>query len=571
MSKLSIVKKILSFIVCISVSAGIVCAYPVFSDKDVMAKTVLELQEQRKSNEEKIKELESQLTQLEGNKKKEKEFQESLYEQISLIQDNINLLNAELNKISADISSASENIYLLDTDIKSQEVKIDEELEIFKDRLCKIYMSSNENIASVILGSASFYDMMSRVQMMNRMSEYDEDLITGITEQIEKLEQSKKDLESERVSLQLKMEEQERKISEKADEINALNAKMVKTTDELNRLAMEQERIKLDKEKLDKNNQSLKEEEEKLAAALLAQQQENEKRIAEEAKKKAAAAAEKAAEEAKKAQEKIAAAQNAESAKNAYEKATAKASSEVKASESAALKKAQEEAEKAAAAAKAAQEAKEKAEAERYAKEAEEARRQAEEAARLAEEAARQAEYQEQQRQQEEQQRQQEEQQRQQEEQQRQQEEQYNNYYDPSSFIWPVPGYSYITSGVGPRWGTNHNGIDIGDAGIYGAAVVASRSGIVIYGQNTCSHDYGKSDSCGCGGGYGNYVFIDHGDSYSTLYGHLSQAVVHDGEYVEQGQVIGYVGTTGWSTGPHLHFEIRLNNIYQDPEQYVSP
>ena len=177
----------------------------------------------------------------------------------------------------------------------------------------------------------------------------------------------------------------------------------------------------------------------------------------------------------------------------------------------------------------------------------------------------------EQQRQQEEQQRQQEEQQRQQEQEQQQQEEQYNNYYDPSSFIWPVPRYSYITSGVGPRWGTNHNGIDIGDAGIYGAAVVASRSGIVIYGQNTCSHDYGKSDSCGCGGGYGNYVFIDHGDSYSTLYGHLSQAVVHDGEYVEQGQVIGYVGTTGWSTGPHLHFEIRLNNIYQDPEQYVSP
>lgn len=542
-----------------SISACVTAACPVLSQKnrDVSAKSVIEIQEQRKSNEEKIQELENQLTELEGNKKKETEYQASLYEQISLIQDNINLLNAELEKISDDISAASENIYLLDTSINEQQVRIEEEVEVFKDRLCKIYMSSTENLASIILGSSSFYEMMSRVQMMNRMSEYDQNLIKGINDDIDTLEKSKKDLENERIALQLKMEDQERKISEKADEINALNAKMVKTSDEINRLALEQEKINLDKDKLAQNNEALKAEEEKINAALLAQRQETEKRLEQEAQKKAAAAAAKAEEDAKIAQEKAdaaaKAAKAAEDARASYEKITAKnaqlAEAEKKASESAAARKAQEEAAKAAAAAKAAQEAKEKEEAERYAREAEQALLQAEEAARQAEESRRVAE----------------------EAARQQEQEQYNNNNNSSSFIWPAPGFSYITSGVGPRWGGQHNGIDIGDAGIYGGAVVASRSGTVIIAENYCPHDYGKSDSCGCGGGYGRYVVIDHGDSYSTLYGHLSAAAVYAGQYVEQGDVIGYVGTTGWSTGPHLHFEIRINGVHQDPEQYVSP
>ena len=545
-----------------SVSAATAAAYPAITDKNAAAQTVIEIQEQRKSNEEKINELEAQLATLEGDKKKEKEFQTSLYEQISLIQDNINLLNDELGKISDDINSASENIYYLDMDINKQQAQIEEKIEVFKDRLCKIYMSSNESIASIILGSASFYDMMSRVQMMNRMSEYDEELITGIIEQIDNLEQSKNDIEKERIALQLKMEDQERKISEKADEINALNAKMVKTTDEINRLALEQEKINLDKDTLAKNNAALKAEEEKINAAVLAQKQETEKRLAEEAEKKAA---EKASAEAKIAKEKADAAAAAKSAqeaaekaaadaKSAYEKTAAQAEADKKAAQSSAAKKAQEEAAKAAAAAKAAQEAKEKAAAEAAARQAEEARKAAEAAAKEAEEAQRAAEEAAQKAAEE-----------------AAQQPQYVSPYPSSEFIWPAPGFSYITSGVGPRWGMSHNGIDIGDAGIYGGAVVASKAGTVVVAENYCPHDYGKSGSCGCGGGYGRYVVIDHGGSYTTLYGHMSNVAVSVGQYVEQGEVIGYVGTTGWSTGPHLHFEIRINNVYQDPEQYVSP
>ena len=140
---------------------------------------------------------------------------------------------------------------------------------------------------------------------------------------------------------------------------------------------------------------------------------------------------------------------------------------------------------------------------------------------------------------------------------------------DKSQFTWPVPGFYHITYGVGWRWGAYHKGIDISSAGIRGAAIVASASGTVIQVNNVCPHDYGKSSSCGCGGGYGKYCIIDHGNGYWTLYGHSQNIIVTQGQHVEQGQVLGYVGSTGFSTGDHLHFEIRLNGEAQNPTNYV--
>ena len=140
-----------------------------------------------------------------------------------------------------------------------------------------------------------------------------------------------------------------------------------------------------------------------------------------------------------------------------------------------------------------------------------------------------------------------------------------------SGFSWPAPGFCYISSGYGYRWGTTHRGIDVGDAGIMGGRCCAAKAGTVIAVNNSCSHNYAKNSSCGCGGGYGNYVIISHDGTYSTLYGHLSSAAVSVGQYVEQGQVIGYIGSTGWSTGAHLHFEVRVNGVANDPLGYVSP
>ncbi len=129
--------------------------------------------------------------------------------------------------------------------------------------------------------------------------------------------------------------------------------------------------------------------------------------------------------------------------------------------------------------------------------------------------------------------------------------------YGSGSFIWPVPYTHNITSEFGMRWGRLHGGIDIADGGVYGQSIVAADSGTVILAGNQ-------------GDGYGNYVIIDHGNGYKTLYGHMSSVAAYTGQQVSQGEVIGYVGSTGNSTGPHLHFEIRVNDVQTDPLGYVS-
>lgn len=136
----------------------------------------------------------------------------------------------------------------------------------------------------------------------------------------------------------------------------------------------------------------------------------------------------------------------------------------------------------------------------------------------------------------------------------------------PSGFVWPVPGFYNLTSTFyEDRGGYGHGAIDIASYGIMGATVVASASGTVISSYNGCPHNWGKSGSCGCGGGYGNYLMIDHGNGKMTTYAHCTNITVRTGQYVSQGQVVGYVGSTGWSTGAHLHYETRFNGVKYDP------
>lgn len=121
------------------------------------------------------------------------------------------------------------------------------------------------------------------------------------------------------------------------------------------------------------------------------------------------------------------------------------------------------------------------------------------------------------------------------------------------SLIRPTSGT--ITSRFGIRSRDNHKGLDIGAD--KGTPIYAAASGTVTVSQY------------GYGGGYGNYVMISHGNGVQTLYGHCSELCVSVGEYVSQGQLIAKVGSTGISTGNHLHFEVRVNGVAQDPQNYV--
>jgi len=127
--------------------------------------------------------------------------------------------------------------------------------------------------------------------------------------------------------------------------------------------------------------------------------------------------------------------------------------------------------------------------------------------------------------------------------------------------IWPFPSdkniYSYFGYRTSPITGKKeyHSGLDIG--GAYGADIVASLAGIVTIATYSSMN--------------GNYIVIDHGNGITTHYLHASKLLVKAGDYVKQGQVIMKCGSTGWSTGSHLHFTIRINGNLVDPLDYVSP
>lgn len=133
------------------------------------------------------------------------------------------------------------------------------------------------------------------------------------------------------------------------------------------------------------------------------------------------------------------------------------------------------------------------------------------------------------------------------------------------SWVWPTPGFTDLSSEWAEDRGYSHGGIDIAGPGIMGTPIVAAADGVVIDVCNYCTHNWGKYGSCGCGGGYGNYVWIDHGDGRATIYAHMTDAVAYVGQSVSAGELIGYVGSTGHSTGPHLHFEARYYGERYNP------
>ncbi|HEX2118882.1 MAG TPA: peptidoglycan DD-metalloendopeptidase family protein [Acidimicrobiales bacterium] len=120
-----------------------------------------------------------------------------------------------------------------------------------------------------------------------------------------------------------------------------------------------------------------------------------------------------------------------------------------------------------------------------------------------------------------------------------------------SGLAWPTNGS--VTSGFGYRWGSLHAGIDIANG--TGTPIRAAKAGTVIL--------------AGWNGGYGNCIVIDHGGGLSTLYGHMTRLRASEGQRVDQGDLIGDMGSTGNSTGSHLHFETRVNGSAQDPSRYL--
>ena len=462
MNKLRIAKKVISFTISAVMSAVLMTSYPVFSGKPKnasAAKTIAEIQAEREERKQEIAVLQQQLDALANNKANEEAYQQVLYEQITLIRENVNSLNTEIDTINQDIEDTQITIKSLELSITSKDAEINSKVEDFKERLYAMYVSGDDNLAAVLLGSSSFYDTIANIEMVNRVAEYDEKLIDQILDDIDALDTSKGELETEKLELEMKVQNLEVKKTEKESELADYDEKMAQTQEIINQLAMQEQAYNSQKAQYEADIAAFDAQEQAYYEEIKRQQEEAQRRYEEEQRRIAAQ------------QAAAAAAANNNNSGSSYSGDT-------------------------------------------------------------------------------------------------------SSYVVPApsagGFIWPAPGFGYISSPYGYRWNRLHGGIDIGDAGIGGGTVVASKSGTVISVYNSCHDDYPKSSSCGCNGGYGNCVVISHDGTYSTLYGHLRYASVSVGQYVEAGTPIGAVGCTGFSTGDHLHFEVRVNGVQQNPLNYVS-
>ncbi|MBQ8296520.1 MAG: peptidoglycan DD-metalloendopeptidase family protein [Ruminococcus sp.] len=457
-------KKLLSMLTCSVLTVTMISAYSRSESENnkIEAKTIAEIQEERKQNEAEIDALQKEIDSLEGKKEDEQEYQETLSQQIEVIQENIYLLETEINQLGTEIAAAEENIVQLNEDIANQQIEVDSNIELFKERLCAMYVTGNDSLASAVLGSADFYDMLSRMEMINNIAAHDEELVNELLDQITNLENSKKAYETEKLTLEVNKETQEAKKAEMDEDIEELNETIKKSEAEIERLALEQKKKEKSQAALEQENATLQAQEDEIREQIRKAAEEEARRKEEEKKR--------LEEEAKKQQE--AAANQNNSGSSSSSSGSSSSDTVVDTTPSV------------------------------------------------------------------------------------------------GGFAWPAPGYYYISSGYGSRWGTTHRGIDIAGGGISGAAATASKSGTVIGVRNSCSHNYAKYSNC-CGNGYGNYVIVSHGDGYTTLYGHLSSVSVSVGDYVSQGQKVGTIGCTGYSTGFHLHFEIRKNGSAVNPSNYV--
>ena len=430
-------KRILTAIVAAAVCLSAAFTWSAAHPQPVAARSVSEIQADQDAIQSKLDDVNGKISDLQGQIDSEEAYQAELSEQISLYQQQIALMDEQIGALedqieekNAEIETLQTDIASLDEEIAAKQVEIDETYALFKERMVALYQAGETSSLAMLLSSDSFADFVTNVQLMQAVSESDQQLVNKLRTQKEEQQAQKDEKEAAEAEVQAALtqiqEDEAQLVEERSDQQSARES--------LEAAYAESKTAMQDLEAMKANYEANREEIE----------------------------AEEAAVEAELQQLYASMASSSSSSSSGSSGSSSSGSSS-------------------------------------------------------------------------------------------------NVIVDTGdlSFRWPLPGYTTVTSGYGARWGTTHTGIDISGGGCYGSPIVAAESGTVIL--------------CQWYSTYGQCIIVDHGGGYSTLYAHMSAYAVSTGDYVTKGQTIGYVGDTGNVTGPHLHFEVRVNGVTQNPLNYVSP
>ncbi|MFR4476374.1 MAG: hypothetical protein ACLT3Y_03625 [Ruminococcus callidus] len=280
---------------CLSIlAAGVAANWTPVKDIPVSAKTLAELQEERKSNEAKIAEKQKQLDSLQTNLKEKEAYQKTLQEKITLQQENLDIVSEELDRIAKSIDETTQQISQAEDDIKVMEADIAIGLDEFKMRLRAMYVQGNDSLASALVGATDFYDLLSKYELMSRVANHDNQLVNDLKDKLETCNAKKAELETEKSDLESQQKDQQAKKEEFKAAIEDLQQTYSETDEAKEQMQRQKEQLNGDVTTLKENNKALDAEEDQIKAAIAAAAEAEKKKreeaaAAEEAKKKLAA------------------------------------------------------------------------------------------------------------------------------------------------------------------------------------------------------------------------------------------------------------------------------------------
>lgn len=479
--------KAAAMLTCVLVAAGSITYVNNSEKSTVMAKTISDLEDEKAANDAEIAKLQKEIDDIDDEIANEEYKQKIIQDKLDVQTANLEIINTKINDINTKIDDTQKKIDQLEIDISNKQKDIDKGMEEFKERLRAMYVSGNDSLASALVGSTDFYDMLSKMELISQVAKHDDELVTTLKTQLEQFAEAQTQLDIAQDNLNKDLEDQQSYKSEFTAAIEELN----------NDYQESQNAVDLQKQKKD------------AAKSNINQYEADNKAMDDEITRINEVAASLTAKKNNKATSNNSNNNSSSNSNNSSSDDDNYSSSNDDADDS-------------------------------Y----DEPDNSSDDNTDSYDEPDSSDD---------------------------------NNADEPDtggsnfsgSLSWPVPGHYVVSSGFGSRWGSFHSGMDISDGNTMGATITAAESGTVVLAMTGCTHNYGKDYSCGCNGGFGNYIMIDHGNGITTLYGHCSTVNVSVGQYVSRGEAIGTAGSTGWSTGAHLHFEVRVNGSQVDPAGYL--
>lgn len=516
------------------ISLALICSMVLFNTVGISATdselSISQMEGLKEANQEEIDRLQKQIEDVqqklqnaENDERSKQEYQQAISDKIKLQQENISYVENQIGELDNQINTLNENITYLEDEMASLKVDIDANMLQFKKRLKAMYISGNDSFASVLVGANNFFDILTKMEFIARISSHDNALMETLKSQIKDYNEDMEILNLSKQELENKKDQSTQKREEFSNILTQLSDDFKNTQDQLDRLSLEKEALNMDIAELQNYQEEQENEEERIQQA-----------IKEYYKQSSIAESQSAISSISQSRAIYESQQNSISISNSL-------SVSMSINESIQQSVAESLLSKVSA---------RESEYESISNSIEASKRQTTRATTkvpvvttpepivVTTEPP-----------------------------------PVNNYLTGGTFNWPVPNFYTITDYYDVRTWNNqgmHYGIDISGINVAGTDIVSAEAGTVILALNGCTHNYPKYSSCGCGGGFGNYIIVDHGGGYCTLYGHCQSVDVSVGDYVSRGQVIGHVGTTGYSTGYHLHFEVRYNGERIDPLPFLS-